>query len=451
MLKANADEKMKNGAKQTVPKIEERLQRISNSFYNDGLNRAKMRDLSGAVTALRKSIQMNKRHVPARNLLGLLYFETGEVVLALKQWVISKNIQSENNPAERYLAMIQENPHVLKTLDTGIKKYNQALAYIEQNSADLAIIQLKKVVSMNPKFIKAYLLLALLYTKERQTDNAKRQLLKVMAIDKSNVLGQTYLNQLTEGKKEEKIVSLQEERAIARRKNQQQIKVNQSIQQIALVAFGFILGIGLLYFLVLPSQIRGEKDKINQLENELLALSKEKTELASSLATKEKDLVASYDKIRELSEEYQLEGQTQKSREQLLSAYLDYFKEDFNAAMLKLDQVKTLKSDDQLVALTSQQLSQLIYPKVGLVAYRAGTSAYNRNDFETAINQLLLVVNHDTKEYYSDDAYYYLARSYQKSGQSDRAIKFFKELLKNYPNTDKKNYTKRQLNFLQSQ
>ena len=62
---------------------------ISNRFYNDGLERAGVRDLTGAITSLRQSLKFDKNNVEARNLLGLVYFETGEVVAALSEWVIS--------------------------------------------------------------------------------------------------------------------------------------------------------------------------------------------------------------------------------------------------------------------------------------------------------------------------------------------------------------------------
>ena len=55
----------------------------SNIYYNDGLEKAKVRDLSGAVASLRQCLKLNKNHVDARNLLGLVYFELGESILAL--------------------------------------------------------------------------------------------------------------------------------------------------------------------------------------------------------------------------------------------------------------------------------------------------------------------------------------------------------------------------------
>ncbi len=36
-----------------------------------------MRDLSGAIVCLKRSLKFNKENIAARNLLGLVYFETG--------------------------------------------------------------------------------------------------------------------------------------------------------------------------------------------------------------------------------------------------------------------------------------------------------------------------------------------------------------------------------------
>ena len=72
---------------------------LSGLYYNQGLEKAQVRDLSGAIDMLRRSLKFNKPNVPARNLLGLFDFEMGEVVVALSEWVLSKNIQPDNNLA----------------------------------------------------------------------------------------------------------------------------------------------------------------------------------------------------------------------------------------------------------------------------------------------------------------------------------------------------------------
>ena len=52
-----------------------RNRQISNVYYNTGLDKARSRDLTGAVDALKKSLRFNKYQTDARNLLGLIYHD----------------------------------------------------------------------------------------------------------------------------------------------------------------------------------------------------------------------------------------------------------------------------------------------------------------------------------------------------------------------------------------
>lgn len=70
--------------------IQKKVDYLSRQYYNQGLEKASVRDLSGAISCLKQSLIYNKHNIQARNLLGLVYFETGEVVAALSEWVISK-------------------------------------------------------------------------------------------------------------------------------------------------------------------------------------------------------------------------------------------------------------------------------------------------------------------------------------------------------------------------
>ena len=55
----------------------------SNTWYNDGLRKAQVRDMSGAIVSLQQSLQYNRENIAARNLLGLVYYGIGEVSEAL--------------------------------------------------------------------------------------------------------------------------------------------------------------------------------------------------------------------------------------------------------------------------------------------------------------------------------------------------------------------------------
>ena len=96
---------------------------MSNTYYNMGLQKANIRDLSGAAELLRRSVGLYKRNIEARNLLGLVYYEMGEIVNALREWVISKNFKPEKNLADEYIRDVQSNPNRLEALNQSIRKY----------------------------------------------------------------------------------------------------------------------------------------------------------------------------------------------------------------------------------------------------------------------------------------------------------------------------------------
>ena len=100
---------------------------LSKLYYNQGLEKASVRDLSGAISCLRQSLKFNKLNIQARNLLGLVYFETGEVVAALCEWVISKNIQPKDNLAVYYILRLEAIQ--LFQIDNNLDKLYEVLFY----------------------------------------------------------------------------------------------------------------------------------------------------------------------------------------------------------------------------------------------------------------------------------------------------------------------------------
>ena len=86
-------------------------------------------------------IRDSKYHTDARNLLGLIFYEMGETSDALTQWVISINLQPENNRADHYLDEVQRKPGQLEIASQTIKKYNQALFHAQGGSDDQMCIR----------------------------------------------------------------------------------------------------------------------------------------------------------------------------------------------------------------------------------------------------------------------------------------------------------------------
>ena len=295
-------------------KVYKKIIKSSEIYYNQGLAMAQMRELTSAADSLRHSLKLNKNNIKARNLLGLVYFEMGEAVAALSEWVISKNLQPTKNIADDYLSAIKKNSTRLDTINQTIKKYNQALLYAQQNSSDLAIIQLKKVLNLNPNLVKGHLLLALLYMKENEYEKAVKPLKKAMSIDKSNPLTIKYMNEV------KKVVDISEKKVEPSKKASEERKVfvgedvilpqptsyqesNAGGITILNIIIGIAIGAALMWFLVFPAKrqaIAEENNKqyaeisgqlelksttIATLESDKEILQKEKEDLERELST----------------------------------------------------------------------------------------------------------------------------------------------------------------------
>ena len=186
-----------------------KAQNTSNYYYNIGYDRASARDLSGAIESLLQALRYNKRNVQARNLLGLIYYEMGEAVQAMAEWVMSINYQPENNLAAKYLKELKKDPARLESVDQLARKFNMAIQYAHSEDYDLAILQLKSALSDNPHFVKGYLLLALLYIGTDNYEKARVTLRRVLKIDKANSLAVHYLREM--GDTEENIIEMRKQ------------------------------------------------------------------------------------------------------------------------------------------------------------------------------------------------------------------------------------------------
>ena len=178
--------------------------------------------------------------------------------------------------ANRYIDAIRHNRSALDTANQTIKKYNQALLYCKQDSRDLAIIQLKKVLSLNPKLVKAHQLLALLYIQEEKYDQAKKTLRSAGKIDTDNTTTLRYLKEvnirLREGsskkKKSDDLISYQSgNEMIIMPKRFQETSIGATLLY---VFIGLLVGAAVTAFLIVP----GVKNRIrSQMQQQSLEAS----------------------------------------------------------------------------------------------------------------------------------------------------------------------------------
>lgn len=239
--------------------------RQSNHCYNDGLRRAQIRDLSGAIVSLRRSLQYCQKNIAARNLLGLIYYGRGEINEALVEWIISKNLKPKDNVANHFIRKVQESSEELAKMNNSIKRYNQCLISCHQDAEDVALIQLRKVLSEHPTFLKAYQLSALLHIQKKQYSKAAQLLGRAQKIDTTNPDTLYYLNAIPKQKKKKAPVENSTESVSYKVGNdtiiqpaQMVIKETMGSNTLLNIGIGILIGAALIGFLIVPSVTQSE-------------------------------------------------------------------------------------------------------------------------------------------------------------------------------------------------
>ena len=426
-----------------------RILAAADACYNDGLEKAQVRDLSGAVESLNRCLSYYKYHTQARNLLGLVYFELGEIVMALSEWVISKNLQPENPLADRYLEEIQKSPGMLDKMNQTIKKYNQALVYCNQDSKDLAIIQLKKVLSLNPKFIRAHQLLALLYMDSEQWDRAERELRKCMDIDRNNTLTLRYLKEVemqltpdenskqTGRRKKDDAVRYQSDNEIIIQPLNVKEQKSAGLSSLINIAIGLIIGLAVMYFLVVPAAVSNANNEAQKTITDIGNQLDTKTSRIQELETQMQALQTENDTLNQELQGYVGTDGTLQTIDSLLAAATTYLEtQDITQTAANLESISAsvdVDSTSEAFQKLYKTLLGLIGPQLSAQYYETGYNAYRSEDYATAIENLSKAVIYDET---NKDAWLSLGNSYRKSDDAQNAITTYDKIIELFPDTE---------------
>jgi len=421
----------------------ERLVYISNAYYNKGLERAKVRDLSGAVDMLKKSLEINKENTNARNLLGLVYFEMGEAVAALSEWVISQNFQPLDNDAEYFLKKVQSDTVAFDGMNQTIKKFNIALINAKRQDDDLAILQLKRVISQNPKFVRALLLLALIYMKNCEYEKARRCLVRVQKIDVANVTALRYLEEIRLNTQPGGQAAQEENKELEESSFASQIVPITSYREekpnfIAFITFflGILIGVAVIYFMAVPNIRQSIKEDYNKKERNYSSVISAKDVQISTL---ESTIRILEDKIEDLERIIRREeGYTLIDYEpfiDLMYAYQEYLKQE----AVTVEQTEKLLQDAQNLDMTEmtdlsavalhEDMIEVLEGRAGTLYFEEAMLVFGTGNMEGALPLF------EKAYFYAPDnpeLVYHFARVCHELGDFIRAKEFYEMILNNY-------------------
>lgn len=419
---------------------------MSNKYYNRGLEKAQIRDLTGAAEELRQSLKLYKRNTQARNLLGLVYFEMGETVNAMAEWVLSEHFQKDKNIASDYIETLKTNAVLLDNINSSIKKYNQALNLCKQDSLDVAKISLKRVVSNNPRLITAHLLLAWILMKEEDYSGAKKELVLVRRIDRGNLTAALYMrmadeNLMTDSKRKKKTteaaVTIQSGNDIIIQPNTR--KESGFLNIFLNVFIGLVIGLLVGWFVLGPIRVNLQ----NRDENMELSKAYEEINIKNTtidtLTQRNDSLTNQYESLKDQLNAYEGTNGAFEGYKMLLAAVKEYSKgEAADKALIAqyLDKVDS-NGSDKLKEPEFLEVYNILKSSIGeSVAdtyYETGYNAFRQEDYVTALENFKKAVEYNSENV---DALFYLACTYMANKDYDNAKYYFNMVINLSPDSE---------------
>jgi tetratricopeptide (TPR) repeat protein len=330
-----------------------------------------------------------------------------------------------------------------------MKKFNQALSYCQQGSKDLAVIQLKKVLSLSPRFIKAHLLLALLHIDNEDWEKARRELNKTLAIDRGNTQALLYMQEVDKmlapddiekndkKRKKEETVRYQSDNEVIIQPANLAEGTRGGLATILNVFIGLVLGAAAMYFLVLPANRKAAQDEAQERVESIAGQLDSKTNQIQQLENQVKALEAAKAQLEEDLDVYEGNEGKLKEMDQLFVAASTYLStKDVSQTAERLDHVReTIKIEDTSEEFQSlyNSLLALIGPELAQTYRDSGYVSFRNKDYGSAIESYSKAVYYDPN---NADALLELGDAYRMNEDSVNAVTIYNRVIELFPESD---------------
>jgi tetratricopeptide (TPR) repeat protein len=429
--------------------LNKKLSKLSDSLYNKGLAEAKAGCLSRAVESLSKSVTYNKRNIVAQNLLGVVLFECGRVTEALKHWIISSSLLKRNNAAQAYIDRVQQNTDTFERYAQAIEHYNNALSYLKQRNEDMALIQVKKAIDLNPFFIDALNLMSLCFLVSKDKEQAAVSVERVLALDVNNPIALNYYKILNPAKGRQEPYR-RENRPSQSAKPEPVVTASPFLYAKAKPKFSmFHLASVLLFFVgvictfayfsvvVIPPMVEGIQNENTALKADVEKLTGDNQTLQDNLDSASSDYSSEIDNLKAENADLKAGMLVEQNVQNVNTASIRMNSGDLEAAAELLYTV-----DEDLLPSGTRGVREMydsmvlteVYPPVASDLYGRGVAQYNLNEY-TEAKRLFEKANQFSAAGSSTKPgiIYYLGLTAQALGENEAAIAYFSDIVENYP------------------
>ena len=331
-----------------------------------------------------------------------------------------------------------------------VRLYNKALENLHTGSEDIAIIELKRVVSKTPDFTEAVDLLALCYAYTNQLDKAEElvskvglhnnvekasQYLEYFNTPNKNTKSSVTINSGTKSspakttakksvtKTAEKKLTKEEQvpaeymlfKKIFSLFKKPVVALCMSIISIVLL----VLSVG--FYLKAPS-------------NEVVDNPKDVSAADTTTDTRYNTLVEENKLLK-----VQIEELNNKLKMQELDGLLTNASSLYNQKKyVQASEILLSMSNETLTGDTEKRYDKLkadVYPKAANQLTNDGVKLYGSKNYTDAIQKLEMVFKLGDKWTFGDKALYSLGKAYADTGETQKSLEAFNKLIKDYPNS----------------
>lgn len=424
----------------TTIKIKDKTK--SERMYDKGLELKKENNLSKSIIELKKSLIKNKHNCKSRNLLGLCYFEYGELSKALIEWSLNDITLENKEGINIHLRRVAKEASTILTAQKSIEKYNQGIISISNKDYTKGIINLETAIVFNNNFIEACNLLAVLYLSKNDDVKAIAYVEKVLDLDKNNKKAIKYKKVIgrriggTENS-EMKIKKLETEQ-----KKMTSLRFNDSVKEEKkkkrrLISNVTIFISGMLVMIIINNLVIRKIDlrKITVLEESIREKSNENKKLNIEKNQQLEDYKKNIKKAKEENEEILDAMKNTNASNIILNSLLLVNRQEFKKAAILINSIEDLKLKDRENE-SYNEVKKIAYERATEEYYEEGKEFYKKKDYINTISTLEKALKFSSKENVKiGDILYTLGNAYLELDEVEKSVEYYRILTDLLPNT----------------
>lgn len=364
---------------------------------------------------------------------------------------------------------------ISEDIKNSILLYNSALENLKMDSEDIAIIELRKAISLNPEFHEAINLLGICYCYLNDYGKAEEMFEKVAKAEKNGVRAINYLNDMRKAeipdisqdggkatknhmrKKVQRPKEVKSGEIGVRERKPDTVRLiqypsigkekNNKKQEIIKYLTGIIIGLIIAFLIGIPGISKQNKG----------------SSIGSEGSNKD-SIAAENEKNTEFEEKYK---QLSSEHEELIKDYeIAIADRDYYKAVIKLyeadDFYKAQKYEDaadMLVLVKNIEFSNTdkgkydnlhkeIMPRASDIVYSQAYNLFQGQKFKESVNKYLKIPEYYENYGKMDIVLYYAGKCYLELDDKEKAKEMFQKTIEKYPDSEYAKYSQSRLNSI---